>query len=183
MIKRFLFIAVMALVWVACGGGESGDDGVTTTGSSETTTTAATEDPPDTTTSTAAPAAGGSIGSIVVDGVTLEFTDVYECQIGQDGGSPDYREFGGRTADGSADLSIAYFPPDDAFASLTGATMEREVDGENWTYASSYAGSDGQFTIELANNGATGTAEMGVIGIGNPYGGDTLITEWTFTCG
>lgn len=184
MIRRLLFIAVMALVWVACGGGESGDDVAPATGASETTTTVATEDPPDTTTTTpAAPAEGGSMGSIVVDGVSLEFTDVYECQIGQDGGSPDYREFGGRTADGSADFSVAYFPPEDAFASLTGATMDREVDGNSWTYASSYAGSDGQFTVELANNGATGTAEMGVVGVDNPYGGETLITEWSFTCG
>ena len=123
------------------------------------------------------------MGSIVVDGEIFEFTDVYECQIGQEGGSPDYREFGGRTADGSADLSIAYFPPEDPFASLTGVDMDREVEGNDWTYASSYAGADGEFTIDLADNGASGTAEMGVVGLDNPYGGENLITEWSFTCG
>jgi hypothetical protein len=123
------------------------------------------------------------VGSIVVDGETHEFTDVYECQIGQDGGSPDYREFGGRTADGSAEISIVYFPPEDPFASLTGVTMERDVDGNEWTYATSYAGSDGVFTIDVADNGASGTAEVGVLGIDNPYGGENLSTEWSFSCG
>lgn len=186
MSRSLLFVAAMALVLAACGGGESGGDDATTTtsGSAETTTTAGSDEPGETTT-TAAPAepVGGSVGSIVVDGETFEFTDVYECQIGQEGGSPDYREFGGRTADGHGDLSIAYFPPEDAFASLTGVNLDREVDGNDWTYSSSYAGPDGEFTIDLADNGASGTAEIGVIGLNHPHGDGTLITDWSFSCG
>lgn len=186
MYKSLLLIAVMALIPVACGGEDSRvEDSTPTTGAAGTPTTAGTEEPQSTTTTTDAPTEPGGqpLGSIVIDGETLEFTDVYECQIGQEGGSPDYREFGARSEDGSADISIAYFPPDDAFASLTGVSMDREVDGNDWTYASSYAGSDGQFTADLTDNGASGTAEIGVVGVGNSYSDETLISQWSFNCG
>lgn len=186
MYRSWLLIAVMALVVAACGGEDSGvEDSTPTTGAAGTTTTAGTEEPQSTTTTTAAPTESGgeSMGSIVVDGETFEFPDVFECQIGQEGGSPDYRDFGARSEDGSADISISYYPPEDAFAGLTGVSLDREVDGSDWTYASSYAGSDGQFTIDLADNGASGTAEIGVVGVGNPYGGETLVSQWSFNCG
>lgn len=184
MYRPWLLVAVITLVSVACGGNDV-EDSTPETEAPGTTTSTSTDQPRSTTSTTQAPtgSTGESRGSIVVDGETLEFTDVYECQVGQDGGSPDYREFGARTDDGTADISIAYFPPDDAFASLTGVSMDREVEESDWTYASSYAGSDGEFTVDLTDSGASGTAEIGVVGLDNPYDGETLIAEWSFSCG
>ncbi len=114
----------------------------------------------------------------VSDGSTWEFTEIVECEIGEDG-SPDFRQFIGQTADGSARLDVAYFP-EAALASLSGVGVDAEVDGSDWTYASSYAGSEGEFDVSLRSDGADGTASVRVVGIGAPDADLTL--DWSFTC-
>lgn len=184
-----MLVAVMALIAVSCGGGTEGaEDPGTTQPDGGTVTTEGLDAPgtttgPETTTTEATGSSGAAAGWLTVDGETFEFTDVYECEIGEDGGSPDYRGFGGRTADGSADLQIAFFPPDDDFSSLTGLTLDRDVDGEEWTYATIYTGTQGEMSVEVAADGASGIADVGVVGLGNPYGGDFISTEWGFSCG
>lgn len=122
--------------------------------------------------------AGGSATATVSDGSSWEFTEVVECEIGEEG-SPDYREFIGRTADGSAQLNVSYFPEAE-LASLSGVGIDAEVDGNDWTYADSYTGSDAAFDISLQSDGAEGTAPARVVGIGAPD--EDLTIDWSFTC-
>lgn len=125
----------------------------------------------------AAPAAG--IGAtVVVDGVTREFPTVLDCTVGNDG-APDDRQFVGETADGSATFSMGYFGEGE-LSGLNTVDLEAVVDGQDWTYASSYAGSEGGFTANLRDDGADGAATVRAVGIGAPDEEWTM--EWSFTC-
>lgn len=174
-------IAALLIAAVAAGCGDDATaDGATTAGedgTTEQTTTTAGEADDDGTGS--GDDGGGAAATVTAsDGSSWEFTEILECEIGEDG-SPDYRQFIGRTADGSAQLNVAYFPESD-LASLSGVDVEAEVDGNSWTYSDSYAGSEEAFDISLRPDGAEGTAPARVAGIGAPNADLTL--DWSFTC-
>jgi hypothetical protein len=113
-----------------------------------------------------------------VDGVTYEVTDVLDCTIGNEG-NPDNRQFVGESPDGTDQFSVAYFGEENSLG-LNGITFETKVDGDAWTWASSYAGADALFEIRLTPNGAEGTAAVGVVGLNSPRG--EFSATWSFTC-
>lgn len=177
--------ALVVLVLAAVAGCSSDDsaDGSTTTGvptETEGSGTTGEDEPADEGGSEdAADAAdGGTATATASDGSTWEFTEILECEIGADG-SPDSRTLIATTADGSAQLDVSYFPEPE-LASLSGVSVEAEVDGNDWTYADSYAGSGEAFDISLRPDGAEGSAPVRVAGIEAPDADLTL--DWSFTC-
>lgn len=176
---RILTTAAACLALAACGGG--GDDTSTEGGAatpaaaSESSAPSAEDDAgtPDTTGSTAA--------TITIDGTTWEITEVLDCSVGNEG-APGDRNFVGTTADGRGRMNVGHFDGE-ALAGLNGVGFELDADDGtvgSTTWASSYAGPDGQFDITLRDDGADGVAEVGSVG---PDGEDGTVTaSWSFTC-
>lgn len=171
---------VVAMLIVACGGEGTDTTDTTIADGSEptTTTTTGTESAPETTTT--APTDDGSAGAATatIGDRSWEFPVVLECTVGTET-DPDYREFIGETADGSAQLNVAWFGEGE-LSGLNGAGVDAVVDGNDWTYASSYAGADGLFEITVRDDGADGVAEVGVVGIDAPEGLSEM--SWSFSC-
>ena len=179
--QRILWTATLCLALAACGGGDGGEAG---SAAEETASPAAAGDP--TTGETSAPAApdepsGSVAATITIDGTTWEITEVLDCTVGNEG-APGDRQFVGTTADGKGRMDASHFDGE-AFAGLNGVSFELDADDgtvATTTWASSYAGPDGQFDITLRDDGAEGVAEVGSVG---PDGEDGVVTAtWSFTC-
>lgn len=177
-LRTVVLVALTATACLACSSDDDSaadsDDGGST---AETSTTATADDTDDS--EEGSGGSGGAAATVSVsDGSSWEFTEILECEIGEDG-SPDYRQFIGRTADGSAQVDIAYFPEAE-LAALSGVSVDAEVDGNDWTYSDSYADSGDAFDISLQPDGAEGSAPARVAGLDAPDADLTL--DWSFTC-
>lgn len=120
---------------------------------------------------------GSGGGTVTVDDTTYELTRVLDCTVGN-AGAPDDRQFVGESDDGSVRFSVSYFGAD--AGGLNGIGLDTEVDGDEWTWASSYAGADAPFEITLLDDGAEGSATVGVVGLGAPD--QEFTATWSFSC-
>lgn len=193
--RTIVTAAVLALAAYGCGGGDtstpdpatSATPGATTPAGSPTPTSEAPPSASEAPTAseaaaTAAPVAEGtSGGSFSVDGRTFEVVEVLDCTVGNEG-APGDRQFVGLTADGRGRMTVSHFDGE-AFAGMN--TVGFDLDADDGTVAettwdSTYAGSDGAFEIQLLDDGAEGTADVGSLGPESSDG--TTVASWSFRC-
>lgn len=164
-------VLALALTAASCGGGTEAADSVDP-GVAGADAESAVNDEVD-------PAGGSSSGSVTVDGVTYEFTDVTLCEVGGETWGDEWRDFIAFTDDGHTHTRITHGSADAEFLTgfdlSVGLTNARTLDGGNpdESYSTELGGS---VNAELEPNGASGTAEVTRLGSGE------LTVEWSFTC-
>ncbi|MGA7226859.1 MAG: hypothetical protein WBZ40_04035 [Acidimicrobiia bacterium] len=168
--RRFVILAIMAMLAAACGGGSSdptsAGEPATTVGASATDTpqddeqTAAEDgDPAAEESEPNAPVGSASSGTVVVDGDTFEVTEMYRCEPYADPG---------READPD-DLDLVAFAADSRYLSLTISNTEsvnmstgETFPGQFYDLRLDVATADGQVEYELgATNDQDGNWTLG----------------------
>lgn len=130
-----------------------------------------------------APSSSAASGSVTVDGVTYEFTDVTECEVGGETWGPEWRSFIAFDEGGRNHVNITHAAaPDDWMTSFdldVGLQNARTLDEGNpdqgWT-----AGMGGSVAATLTDTGAQGTAEVTNLDV--VEGAVDATASWSFSC-
>jgi hypothetical protein len=153
--------------------GEDGDDTDTDTDDTDT----------DDGGSTDAPSTGTAGGTVTVDGVTYEFTDVTECEVGGETWGPEWRSFIAFDETGHNHVHITHAAaPDDWMTSLdvniglaNARTLDEGNPDQSWT-----TGTGGSVAATLTDTGAEGTAEVTNLDV--VEGAVDATASWSFSC-